>query len=259
MLIILTCTFIQGHIHLNHEHNECSIVSETVQAVPIKFAVKIVRLKVNIIFSQSDDLDHNCVSNVTNVYLYNNTNNYIGQDWCDIQTWHVGRFMHGICNTMLILVSMTLTFMHGHSGSAEQTNERKIIISTAKQVMSIKLSTTVGHVFMTLTLKTFIWLDLTVLIWFVSRVTLVRICHGVPCQVCLTFKETLRQAVNQSLDRSTVSQSSIKSSIQSIHSSIKQRRDTQRNTHRHRYTRRHRQTDRQTDTHTHTLSFVLSH
>ena len=40
----------------NHEHNKCSIISETVQAIPIKFTVKIVRLEVYIIISQSDDL-----------------------------------------------------------------------------------------------------------------------------------------------------------------------------------------------------------
>ena len=50
MLIILTMTFIQGHTDLNHENNKCSIISETVQAIPIEFAVRIVRLKVYIIF-----------------------------------------------------------------------------------------------------------------------------------------------------------------------------------------------------------------
>ena len=44
--------FIQGH------RSESLIISETVRAMPIKFAVKIVRLKVKIIFSQSDDLAH---------------------------------------------------------------------------------------------------------------------------------------------------------------------------------------------------------
>ena len=42
MLIILTLTFIQGHTDLNHENNKCLIILETVQAMPIKFAVKIV-------------------------------------------------------------------------------------------------------------------------------------------------------------------------------------------------------------------------
>ena len=41
-------TFIQGHTDLNHEHYKCSIISETVQAMPIKFTVKIVRLKVTL-------------------------------------------------------------------------------------------------------------------------------------------------------------------------------------------------------------------
>ena len=43
MLIILTLTFIQGHTDLNHENNKCSTILEIVQAMPIKFTVKIVR------------------------------------------------------------------------------------------------------------------------------------------------------------------------------------------------------------------------
>ena len=44
------------YIDFNHENNKCSIISEIVQAVPIKFVVKIVRLKMYIICSPSDDL-----------------------------------------------------------------------------------------------------------------------------------------------------------------------------------------------------------
>ena len=40
VLFILTLTFIQGHIDLTHENNKCSVISETVQAMPIKVAVK---------------------------------------------------------------------------------------------------------------------------------------------------------------------------------------------------------------------------
>ena len=51
VLIILTLIFIQGHADLNHKNNKCSIISETVQAISIKLAVKLVRLKVyNYIF-----------------------------------------------------------------------------------------------------------------------------------------------------------------------------------------------------------------
>ena len=56
MLIILTLTFIQGRTDLNHENNKWLIISEAVQAIPIRFAVKIVQLNVFIIVSQSDDL-----------------------------------------------------------------------------------------------------------------------------------------------------------------------------------------------------------
>ena len=46
VLIILTLTFIQGHTDLNRENNKCSIISESVQVIPIMLAVKIVRLTV---------------------------------------------------------------------------------------------------------------------------------------------------------------------------------------------------------------------
>ena len=46
VLIILILTFIRGHTNLNHKNNKCSIISKTIQAMPIKFVVKIVRLKV---------------------------------------------------------------------------------------------------------------------------------------------------------------------------------------------------------------------
>ena len=42
VLIILTLTFIQGHTDLKRENIKCLIISETVQTMPIKFAVKIV-------------------------------------------------------------------------------------------------------------------------------------------------------------------------------------------------------------------------
>ena len=42
VLIILTMTFIEGYTDLNHENNKCLIISESIQAMPIKFAVKIV-------------------------------------------------------------------------------------------------------------------------------------------------------------------------------------------------------------------------
>ena len=47
----VSVTFIQqGHTDLNHGNNKCSIISENVQAVPVKFAVKIVQLKVYYVF-----------------------------------------------------------------------------------------------------------------------------------------------------------------------------------------------------------------
>ena len=65
VLILLTLTFIQGHTDLNHENHKYLITSETVQAMPINFAVKIVCLKIYVIvFSPMPLLftqGHNCV------------------------------------------------------------------------------------------------------------------------------------------------------------------------------------------------------
>ena len=42
VLSILTLSFIQGHTDLNHENTKCLNISETIEAISIKFAVKIV-------------------------------------------------------------------------------------------------------------------------------------------------------------------------------------------------------------------------
>ena len=57
-----------------------------------------------------------------------------------------------------MLVSMTLSLMQGHSGSAK-AKIQCLIVSTTKQATSMTLARTVGHFYVTLTLKTFIWLD----------------------------------------------------------------------------------------------------
>ena len=46
VLIILTLTFIQGYTDLNHENNKCLIISETIEAMPVRFALKVLQLKV---------------------------------------------------------------------------------------------------------------------------------------------------------------------------------------------------------------------
>ena len=64
---------------------------------------------------------------------------------------------------LLMLVSMIMTLMQGHSGSTK-AKIQCLIISTTKQATTVNLATTVGHLFyMTLTLKTFVWLDHLVL------------------------------------------------------------------------------------------------
>ena len=72
MLISLTLTFVQGYTDLNHENSKCLIISETVQEMPIKFAVKIaVQLKVSMTIASMMTLTfiqgHECISNLTNV------------------------------------------------------------------------------------------------------------------------------------------------------------------------------------------------
>ena len=84
---------------------------------------------------------HNCISNFTNVKLCYNSRI---SDSINFKLWHpnlaCGR------RIMLMLVSMTLTLMQGHSGSAK-IKIQCWIISTSKQSTSIKLATTVGHFF----------------------------------------------------------------------------------------------------------------
>ena len=64
VFIILTLTF-QGHTDLNHENSKCFIISKTIQAMPFKLAVKIVRLKVYMIIASPMTLafiqGHKCV------------------------------------------------------------------------------------------------------------------------------------------------------------------------------------------------------
>ena len=64
VLIILTLTF-RGYTYLNRENNRCSIILETVQAIPIKLTVKILHLKVYIIFPQSDNLPNSSLEFTT--------------------------------------------------------------------------------------------------------------------------------------------------------------------------------------------------
>ena len=69
---------------------------------------------------------------------------------------------------MLMLVSMTLTLMRGHSWLAKEKIQGGIILTT-KLATSIKLKvvTAVGHFFyMTLSLQIFIWVDLVLLFVF---------------------------------------------------------------------------------------------
>ena len=100
-------------------------ISETFfQAMPITFAVKIVPLKAYIIFASQMNLTftqgHNYVSNLTIVLLVP-CSSIISRTILilnhGIHLWHSCRLMHG--TYMVMLISMNLTLMQGHSGLAE--------------------------------------------------------------------------------------------------------------------------------------------
>ena len=74
IIIILTLTFIQGRTYLNNVTVNIRLFQKRFQAMPIKFALKIVRLKVYILILASPmaltfPQGHNCVSNFTNLNL----------------------------------------------------------------------------------------------------------------------------------------------------------------------------------------------
>ena len=123
------------------------IISETVQATPIKFAVKTVRLKVHYDHCQSNDLDLHLRSQV-HIKLYyflscNISDNAI--------TFKLGMTVDLWMPYMLVLI--TLTLMLRHSGLAKAKSQR-CMLSATKQAINIKLATKVGHVYVTLTLQT---------------------------------------------------------------------------------------------------------
>ena len=116
VLIILTLTVIQGHADLDHEIIKCLIISATIQAMAIKFAAKIHRLKLYMTIASPMTLtfilDHKCVSNLQ----------YLGQ-FFRATKFKVGMMVDLWMSYMFMLVSVILTSMQGHSGSAKATNQ----------------------------------------------------------------------------------------------------------------------------------------
>ena len=103
----------QGHTNINNESNKCSIILEAVQAVPIKFSVKIVRLRSIIKLANAMTLTltegHNCVSNFTffltcTIIVKSRTIIILAMAFRLGMTVDLN-IMHG--NYMLMLVSMT--------------------------------------------------------------------------------------------------------------------------------------------------------
>ena len=121
VLIIWTLIFILGHTDRNHENNNCSIISETIQAIPIKFAVKIVRLKVDLynIFSVLWPCSSLKVTTVSQTWQLLNLyyNSHIS-DSIYAMAHKRGMTIDLYMAYMLMLLLMTLTLMQGHSGSA---------------------------------------------------------------------------------------------------------------------------------------------
>ena len=121
VLIILALTFIQDHTDINRENSKCSIISETVQTMPVNFAVMIVRLKIDVIFSQSDDLALHSRSRLRlkldKRLNLNHSSHVSGSIYATASKpgTTVELCMEYI---MLMLVPMTLTLMQGHSVSA---------------------------------------------------------------------------------------------------------------------------------------------
>ena len=86
--------------HQNQENKKGLIISETIQTIPIKFAVKIVRLKVYMTLASLMTFiqGHKCISNVTTFWLaISRTISYY------VQTWHDGT---------LILLKMPSIYIH---------------------------------------------------------------------------------------------------------------------------------------------------
>ena len=64
-VLIVTLIFIHRHTYLYHESNYRSYLLETLQALSITFAVKMIGPNVYTLFSQSDDLDLLTMSQLT--------------------------------------------------------------------------------------------------------------------------------------------------------------------------------------------------
>ena len=75
------------------------------------------------------------------------SDNYLSYD---IQTWHDGILLDAILKNIFSarLVSITLTLMQGHSGSAKENNKnQRWLLSETNQAIGIQLATTVGLFF----------------------------------------------------------------------------------------------------------------
>ena len=103
VFIILTLTFIQSHTDHNHENEKCSIISKTVQAIPIQFRCEDSPTNgLNNAFSvrwPCSSLKATTASQTWPMFnLYNNRYIIISSRYLSygIQTWHDGRRVHVI-------------------------------------------------------------------------------------------------------------------------------------------------------------------
>ena len=118
--VLIILTFIQGHTYRIHENNKCLIISETIQGMPIKFALQIVLLKVYMTIASPLTLTfiqgHKCVSDKVNYFLTCNISDKFKLDMT-VDLW---------ITYMLIL----MTLMQAHSGSAKAKNQRSMLSAT---------------------------------------------------------------------------------------------------------------------------------
>ena len=132
-------TFLQGHTDQNHENMKCLIISETIQAMPVKFAVKIVWLKVYMTIARLMTLSfiqgHKCIS-----YLALFNLQYLRQYLrYYIQTGHDSRHRCRICSFWCSWPWCKVT-------AGRQRQQISVELSPQKkQATSIKLAMTVGH------------------------------------------------------------------------------------------------------------------
>ena len=117
-------------------NNKCLIISETIQAMTIKFAVKIVRLKICMTFARL----YTSASQTWLLFNLQYLEQYLSYY---IQPWYDGRLMDAI-HAHVRFDSLDLDARSQWVGRGKTKNQR-CMLSATKQAISSKLATTVCH------------------------------------------------------------------------------------------------------------------